>query len=245
VRAKIAIVTLAVLFGAAIMIPAQGFAGRKGSSKSEGKSYDKPSHVKLRAKLTPAPGITEEIFGGANYEKKSGSKGSEEKLVGGIKIPIPSSMLEISTADLDTLFNTTFLLKISHASTTGTPPVTTFMEKGICTVLLKELEFEYENGNVLDELDAKYGLGLKEKTKGTGTPELKKKIGDCDVVVPGTTPGGPASSTDGIPEIAEGDIVEVFVLERTSPEATPIPGALLLTGTFTKHHDDDDDEEDD
>jgi hypothetical protein len=252
VRAKTITLTLAVLGALAVTIPTHGFAGRKGPgkgpSKSEGKSYNKASHVKLRAKLLPAPGLTEEISGAARYEKKSSSKGNEEKLLGGIKIPIPSSTLEISTADLDTLFNTTFLLKISQVHTTGTPPVSTLVEKGSCIMLLKRLEFEYEQGNVLDELDADYRLALKEKTKGTDAPELKKRVGDCDVVLPSTIPGGPVSSVDGIPDIADGDFVEVYVIEQTSPGGTPTTGALMLTGTFEAHdedHDDDDEEEDD
>jgi hypothetical protein len=247
VRAKTITLTLAVLWALAVTIPTHGFAGPgKGPSKSEGKSYNEASHVKLRAKLLPATGLTEEISGAARYEKKSGSKGSEEKFLSRIKLPIPSSTLEISTADLDALFSMTFLLKISQVTTTGTPPVSTLVEKGSCTMLLKQLELEYEQGNVLDELHAEYKLGLKEKMKGTGTPELKKKIGGCDVVLPSTTPGGPVGSADGIPDIVEGDFAELYVLEQTAPGATPMPGALLLTGTFTsKHHDDDDDDEDD
>jgi hypothetical protein len=230
------------LFGLALLLPAHGFAGRKGSSKSEGKSYNKPSHVKLRAKLLPAPGIDEEIFGHAKYEKKSSSKSGEKKFVGHIKLPLPSSTLEIATGDLNLLFNTTFLLKIFVATTTGTPPMTTPTEKGSCILLLEKVVFDYEEGNVLEGVKAEYHADLKEKSKHSGAPELKKKIGDCDVLSSSTTPGTPA---DGIPDIAEGDIAEVYAVEQTSTSAAPTMGTLLLTGTFTSKHHDDDDEDDD
>jgi len=244
VKTKITTTALVALFGLALLLPTSSFAGRKGASKGEGKSYGKSSHVKLRAKLLPPSGITEEILGHAKYEKKSSNKGSEEKFDSHIKLPLPSSTLEIAAGDLNSLFNTTFLLKILGTSTTGTPPVTTMTEKGSCLLFLDKVEFDYEQGNVLEEVDAVYRADLKEKSKFLGTAELKKKIGDCDVVLSSTTPGAPA---DGIPDIAEGDIAEVYVLGQTSTGATPTVGALLLTGTFSsKHHgDDEDDDEDD
>jgi hypothetical protein len=242
VRRKITTTALAALFGFALLIPASGFAGRKNASKS----LSKPANVKLSAKLVPAAGLPdEEIAGKAKYHKKSSAKHSEESFHGAIKIPIPSSILEISTGDVNLLFNTTFLLKILSASTTGTPPVTTLSEKGSCLLLLEKVTFDYEQGNVLEEVKAEYNAVVKEKTKDSGTPELKKKIGDCDVVQTVTTPGAPASAVDGIPDIVEGDIAEVYVLEQTSAGVAPTAGALLLTGTFTSKHYDDDDEDDD
>jgi hypothetical protein len=242
VRTKITTTAVVALFGLALLLPAHGFAGRKGSGKSEDKSYNKPTNIKLRAKLLPAPGLDEEIFGHAKYEKKSSSKNGEEKFAAHIKLPLPSSTLEIAPGDLNLLFNTTFLLKVIGATTTGTPPVTTLTEKGSCLLLLEKVVFDYDQGNVLEEVKAEYSADLKEKSKHWGAPELKKKIGDCDVISSGTTPGTPG---DGIPDIAEGDIAEVYAVGQTSVGGTPTQGTLLLTGTFTsKHHDHDDDDED-
>jgi hypothetical protein len=245
VRAKT--LSLIVLCVSVMTMPTLGFAGSKGAKKAAGKSLGNYAHVDLRARLLPAPGISEEMAGVAKYENKANSKGSEEKLLSRIKIPIPSSLLEISTADLPLLFHTTFLLKISQVSTTGSPPVTTSLEKGSCTMLLKRVVFDYEQGNVLESLDAEYDVALREKAKGTGMPELKKRIGNCSVVAANPTSGGAVTLLEGIPDIAEGDVAEVYVLEQTAPGGAPLLGTLLLTGTFTsqQHDDHDDDDEDD
>jgi hypothetical protein len=57
----------------------------------------------------------------------------------------------------------------------------------------------------------------------------------------GATPGTP---TDGIPDIVEGDVAEVYAVQQTSTAAAPT-GTPLLTGTFTSKHSGDDDDEDD
>ena len=242
-RTKITNTAVVALFGLALLLPPPGFAGRNGSNKAEGKYHNNSSQAKLRANLLPAPEIDEEIHGYAKYEKKSGKKGGEEKFVGHVRLPLPSSTLEIGTADVGLLFNTVFLLKIFGSATTGTPPVTTLAEKGSCILLLEKVVFDYEQGNVLEGVKAEYHVDLKEKSKYSGTPELKTKIGDCDVALSSTTGETPA---DGIPDVVEGDIAEVYAVQQTSTGLAP-SGTLLLTGTFTaKHHDDDgdDDEED-
>jgi hypothetical protein len=101
-------------------------------------------------------------------------------------------------------------------------------EKGNCTLLIKEIEFEYEQGTTLAGMEAGYAAKVKEKTPVLGAATVSKKIGTCQITL-----------VDGVPDVLAGDIAAIYALAPT-PGTTP-----LLSGAFqagkNKGDDDDDD----
>lgn len=211
-KAKILATFLAGLL-AAPLSGAVSFASSKAKSGSS-------TEIKLQAKLTPAVGSTVEDFGGkVKYKKKTAAKGTEEEIEAEVKSPIPNATLGI---DENSAADQTFLLKIFEGTTTT--------EKGSCILLIKEIEFEYEQGINLVGLEAEYAAKVKEKTPISGTATLTKKVGTCQVL---TLVGGVPTPVDGVPDVVAGDTAAVYAL-------APTPGSTaLLVGVFQSGHSDD------
>lgn len=213
---------LAAVLAGALAVPSSagvGFAGSK--AKSGGKA-----ETKLEAELTPAIGSSvEDLEGKIKYKKKTGSKGTEEEIDAKVESTIPNAALGIT--DENAAADQTFLLKIFQGATAT--------EKGSCVLLIKEIEFEYEEGVNLAGLEAEYGAKVKEKIPLSGTATLSKKVGTCQVLA---LISGVPTAVDGVPDVIAGDTAAIYAL-------TPTPGATpLLVGVFDSEHSDDDDDDD-
>lgn len=218
-KSKVLAALLAGLLAAPVGATVSFASGKaKSASKSE---------TKLQANLIPALGSSVEDFEGkVKYKKKTGSKGSEEEIEAKVESEIPNATLGIT--DENSAADFSFLLLILQGSTTT--------EKGRCTLLIKEIEFEYEQGVTLTGLDAEYAAKVKEKTPLSGVATLSKKVGTCQVQ---TLVNNVPTAVDGVPDVAVGDTAAIYAL-------TPTPGSTpLLSGVFQSGHSDDDDEDDD
>ena len=215
---------LAVLIAGLLAVPLSGtISFASGKSKSAGSK----SETILQAKLIPSVGSPVEDFEGkVKYKKKTGSKGSEEEIDAKVESEIPNATLGI--ADENSAADSSFLLLILQGSTTT--------EKGRCMLLIKEIEFEYEQGVTLTGLEAEFAAKVKEKTPLTGITALSKKVGTCQVQ---TLINNVLTAVDGVPDVSPGDTAVIYAL-------TPTPGSTpLLSGIFQSGHSDDDDEDDD
>jgi hypothetical protein len=230
---KATAVFLATMLAAPLGVASQGIASGKGKDKSS--HHDASS--KLYAKFDPACGtLPDEFKARVKYEKKSNSKGTEEEIDAKVRLALPPETL------LDPLVDTTgYLVRVlsgTPSTTCGTPPAVT-AEKGVCVLLAKAIELEYESG-VLSEFDFKYAAKVKEKTPISGPPStIKSRVGDCWV----------NSTTKGVPDVLTGDIVELYSLTLTTPLPLTSPPTFtappLLTGSFQPGYDHGDDEDDD
>jgi hypothetical protein len=221
---------LAAAVVAAMMAPlgmvSQGLAdgGKPKSSK------DGSTQTKLYAKFTPLVGVVlpEEFRPRVKYEKKVGTKGTEEGLEAKVLFALPT------TAVLDDVDATGYLVRI----------LTGAVEKGSCVLLAKSIEFEYQS-NVLTEFDVRYAAKVGEKTPlAPALPTVKSRIGDCwvDAVAPAVV------GVRGVPDVALGDIVEIsqlLALPAFPLIGPPTPGTLLISGVFQTTNDHGDDEDDD
>jgi hypothetical protein len=205
---------LATLLAGLLATP---LSGTLGFASGKGKSGSK-SDTKLQAKLTPVIGSSVEDFEGkVKYKKKTSSKGSEEEIEAKVESPIPNATLGI--VDENSAADSTLLLKIMQGSTTT--------EKGSCILLLKEIEFEYQQGVALSGLDAKFAAKVKEKTPLSGIATLSKKVGTCQVL---SAVNNVPTLVDGVPDVAVGDTAAIYALPPT-PGSTP-----LLSGIFQSGH---------
>jgi len=215
---------LATLLGGLLALPLSATVSfASGKAKSGGSK----SETTLQAKLIPLVGGSVGDFEGkVKYKKKTGSKGSEEEIDAKVESEIPNATLGI--ADENSAADFSFLLVILQGSTTT--------EKGRCTLLIKEIDFEYEQGVTLTGLEAGYAAKVKEKTPLTGVATLSKKVGTCQVQ---TLVNNVLTAVDGVPDVALGDTAAIYAL-------TPTPGSTpLLSGIFQSGHGDEDDEDDD
>lgn len=197
-------------------------------ASGKAKSGSKPVETKLQAKLLPAVGvIAADLEGKVKYKKKTSvTKGTEEEMEAKVESPIPNGSVGL---DESNAADTTFLLKIFQGATTT--------EKGSCIILIKEIEFEYEQGINPAGMEAKYAAKVKEKIPLSGSASVSKKVGTCQIsVLINNVP----TVVDGVPDVAPGDGASIYAL-------TPTPGTTaLLSGTFQSgRHGDDDDEDDD
>lgn len=160
------------------------------------------------------------LFGRVKYFKSSNAKRTEEELLAKVTTSVPNFTLGISE-DLDEAAdNTGFLLRIFQ----GVGPI----EKGSCVLLFKHLEFDYLDGSMVNQVNARFATDVKERVTMTGM-QIRKRIGSCWV-----------NGVEGsVPDIAAGDTAEIYLLTDLMLPLSDAPtqtGAVVMTGTFVHGH---------
>jgi hypothetical protein len=213
---KATTVFLAAVFASQVALTAVSFAdGKKGKNSNT-------VTTNLKAKLAPIPStppvdadLNGECEGEAKYKKKVTTKttppstSTEESFSGKVECPI---LTDLTTAQADVydmhLFHSTDLVN-AYA---------------ICSLVIKEFEFEYQSGNppVLVGIEGEYAVKVSQKTVGTPpVTTLKQKVGGCTIV---------ATGLSGVPAVEVNDTADVF-----------LNSVKVLTGNFGAGSFDDDD----
>jgi len=217
---------LAIVLGGLLAVPFSGgsvsFAKGKFGSKFE---------TKLQTKLLPSFGISIEDFKGkVKYKKKTSKKGSEEAIEAHVESDIPNTTLGIT--DESSAASSSFLLKIFQGSTTT--------EKGSCILLIKEIEFDYEDdGLTVEGLEAAFAAKVTDKIPLTGISTLTKKVGTCQVT---TLINNIPTLVDGIPDVVAGDTAGIY---SSTPNSPALLSGIFQSGNRHDDNDDDDDEDED
>jgi hypothetical protein len=177
---KATTVFLAAMFASQVALTAVSFAdGKKGKGSS--------TEISFKADLIPDLEVLGD--GKAQYKKKTGKKGSEEKFKGKVEF----SVLDVATAE-DMVFE-------MHLAR-GTPPA----DYAVCLLRIKEIEYKYQSGDPVPvEVEAEYVVDVNQKTPVSGTPKLSEKVGNCTV-------GG----VPGVPAVQDQDTATVFQQGFTS-----------------------------
>jgi hypothetical protein len=207
---KATTVFLAVIFASQVALTAVSFAdGKKGKGGST-------VSTAFKAKLAPPLGAPGECEGEAKYKKKVTTI---TPLLGTPTITTVESFTgEVECPILDVVSGSTDVYDMHLARIT--PPATTPADYAVCSLVIKEIEFEYQSGNppLLVGMEGEYAVKVSQKTVPPSPPTLKQKVGSCTV----------------FPVVQAGDTATVFLQGYTlSP---------LLTGTFSATSGDDDDD---
>jgi len=221
-KSKILAIVLGGLLAASLPLGSTSVSLASGKDKSS----SKPVETKLQAKLLPAPEASVgDLEGKVKYKKKySSKKGTEEEIEAKVESSIPNESLGF--VDESTAADASFLLTIFQGTTTT--------EKGRCILLIKEIEFKYDQGVDLVGMEADYAAKVKEKTPILGSASLKNKVGTCQAAV---SVNNVPTLVEGVPDVAAGDSAVISLL-------TPTPGTTpLLSGIFQAGYGDDDDDD--
>jgi hypothetical protein len=225
---KVTTVFLAAMFTSQVALTAVSFAdGKKSKSGTTVSTTVSSTVTSFKAKLAPPTvggpidvDLNGECEGEAKYKKKVTTKtpplpalpttSTEESFSGEVECPI---LTDLATAQAD--------VYDMHLARGGA-------DYAICTLVIEEIEFEYQSGNppVLVGIEGEYAVKISQKTVGTPPiTTLKQKIGGCTIL---------ATGLSGVPVVQDLDTVTVFLNGGLTP---------VLTGTFGVGSFDDDDDD--
>src|SRR3989304_1927414 len=159
---KATTVFLAAVFASQVALTAVSFAdGKKGKGGS--------TEINFKAELAPPPvgpvaaDVNGEVGGEAKYSKKTGKKGIEEKFTGEVEFPV---------LDADSAQAAGYDMHLARI----TPPATTPADYAVCSLVTKEIDFEYQSGNppLLVGMEGEYAVKVSQKTIPPSLPTLKQ-----------------------------------------------------------------------
>ncbi len=193
---------------AALMLP---YLSVNSVLAKEGKSHVTKSAVTVvgfQADLNSVlPGGNGE--GEAEYKSKSSTQGTSESFKAEAEFSIPDASLGIT--DLNSAQNALFQLHLSHDGVN---------DYAVCTLAIKEIEFEYRLTSV--QIEAEYGVSVSQQTPAGGAPTVSQKVGGCTLL-------GGTGSAPGVPTVASGDTATIDLVSGTPPAIVSTP---VLTGIF-------------
>ncbi len=172
----------------------------KGNGKGKGKKDSNDSHKssksknKLKVKLSRVNNASPFVHGKLQYREKVSKNKEEERLWGGVKIPLSSTVPAVGSVE-----EAASLLIIGTLSRSGIP----YAE---CQFVFDELEEDDHNGEI--NTFAEYKLDIRSKIKD-GEEDLRIKKGNCDVdlLTAGTQSGVPAVEDEDTIDVSENSVV--------------------------------------